>query len=152
MICSTMHNLLITIYLVEVTLDSIKESLTIYQLCQSRLHCPENNYSIWFPINLSPLTCSIQACVHAVQLVALQLSFNNFLQTTHYQRLRLVQKSLSRELLQLTAHQAQQSWPLSSCQDSIWHMRAPLHMILANTLVNQPDLHLISQVHHSQPS
>ena len=84
--------------------------------------------------------------------MALQLSFNNFPQAVHYQRFRLVQKSLSKTLMQLTAYWAQPRWPLSSCQDSIWHICAPLHVILARALVNQPDLHSIDYFCHSCPS
>ena len=93
-----------------------------------------------------PSNISIQ-----IQLMALQLSFNNFPQAVHYQRFRLVQKSLSKTLMQLTACWAQPRWPLSSCQDSIWHICAPLHVILARALVNQPDLHSIDYFCHSFP-
>ena len=84
-----------------------------------------------------------------IQLMALQLSFSNFPAGRSLPKFRLVQKSLSKTLMQLTACWPQPRWPLSSCQDSIWHICAPLHVILARALVNQPGFHTTDYFCHS---
>ena len=92
-----------------------------------------------------------EQCFHSNSISGAAIVFQQFSRRLFITKIQTCPKVIVKDIDATDRHWAQPRWPLSSCQDSIWHICAPLHVILARALVNQPDLHSIDYFCHSFP-